>query len=143
RVIEVRDPQRIPFAELLESQQPAILKGVVKSWEIARRGTQSAAAAIDYLASFDSGRPVVGFTGAPEIGGRFFYNEDITGLNFESRRLPLADFLRRIEAYLDDEKPPSFYIGSTDVDLFLPGLENRNTLKVNDPKFDRNNTPLS
>jgi len=143
RVIEGLDPERIPFAELLESQQPAILKGVVKSWEIARRGTQSAAAAIDYLASFDSGRPVVGFTGAPEIGGRFFYNEDITGLNFESRRVPLAEFLRRIEAHLDDENPPSFYIGSTDVDLFLPGLQKENGLKLNDPMFDRNPPTMS
>jgi hypothetical protein len=138
RIIEGLDPERIPFAELLESQQPAILKGVVKDWEIARRGAQSAAAAIDYLASFDCGRPVVGFTGAPEIGGRFFYNEDLTGLNFESRRVPLTEFLRRIEAHLDDTSPPSFYIGSTDIDQFLPGLREGNSLKLNDPMFEGN-----
>src|SRR5437764_2298790 len=143
RVIEGLDPERIPFAELLESQQPAILKGVVKNWEIARRGTQSAAAAIDYLASFDSGRPVVGFTGAPEIGGRFFYNEDITGLNFESRRVPLTEFLRRIEARLDDDNPPSFYIGSTDIDQFLPGLKKENGLKLNNHMFDGNPPTVS
>ena len=56
REIEGLDPERIPFAELLESREPAILKGVVKDWEIGRRGAQSAAAAIDYLASFDGGR---------------------------------------------------------------------------------------
>jgi hypothetical protein len=84
---------------------------------------------IDYLASFDRGRPVVGYTGAPEIGGRFFYNDDMTGLNFEARRVPLTEFLRRIEAHLNDNDPPSFYIGSTDVDLFLPGLVEQNHLK--------------
>src|SRR3954453_21781041 len=106
RIIEGLDPEHIPFAELLESRQPAILKGVVKNWEVARRGAQSAAAAIEYLASFDCGRPVVGFSGAPQIGGRFFYNEDMTGLNCESRRVPLAEFLRRMEAHLEDDDPP-------------------------------------
>jgi cupin-like protein len=143
RIIEGLDPERIPFAELLESRQPAILKGVVKNWEIARIGGQSAAAAIDYLASFDCGRPVVGFTGEPEVGGRFFYNEDVTGLNFESRRVPLTEFLRRIEAHLNDDDPPSFYIGSADIDQFLPGLQKENGLKLNDPMFDRNPPTVS
>src|SRR5438105_10165099 len=101
REIDGLDPERIPFAELLESQQPAILKGIAKDWEIARRGAQSAVAAIEYLASFDAGRPVVGYTGAPEIDGRFFYNTDMTGLNFEAKRVPLSEFLRRLETHLN------------------------------------------
>ena len=143
REIEGLDPECIPYAELLESQQPAILKGVARDWEIARRGAQSATAAIDYIASFDGGRPVVGYTGAPEIDGRFFYNEDMTGLNFEARRVPLKEFLRRIEAHLDDGEPPSFYIGSTDIDLFLPGLRDGNALTLSDPMFEANPPTVS
>jgi hypothetical protein len=143
REIDGLDPQRIPFAELLESQQPAILKGVVKDWEIARRAAQSATAAIEYLASFDAARPVVGYTGPREIGGRFFYNDDMTGLNFEAKRVVLTEFLRRIEAHLDDSDPPSLYIGSTDVDLFLPGLRKENGLALTDPMFDRNPPTVS
>jgi|1186.fasta_scaffold52162_2 hypothetical protein len=143
RVIDGIDPGQIPFAELLESQQPAILKGVATDWEIARRGAQSAAAAIDYIASFDGGRPVVGYTGAPEIGGRFFYNADVTGLNFEARRVPLTEFLRGIEAHLNDNDPPSFYIGSTDLDQFLPGLAQANRLPLNDPMFEGNPPTVS
>ena len=143
RVIEGVDPGRIPFAELLEAQQPAVLKGVAGDWEMVRRGAQSAAAAIDYLASFDGGRPVVGYTGAPEIGGRFFYNDDMTGLNFEAKRVPLTEFLRRIEVHLNDCDPPSFYIGSTDVDLFLPGFAEQNRLTLSDPMFDGNRPIVS
>nr|NUR38195.1 cupin-like domain-containing protein [Sphingomonas sp.] len=143
REIEGLDPKRIPYADLLESQRPAILKGVAKDWEIACRGAQSATAAIDYLASFDAGRPVVGYTGAPEIGGRFFYNEDVTGLNFEARRVPLTEFLKRIEAHLNDNNPPSFYIGSTDVGLFLPGLAQENSLTLSDQMFDNNPPTVS
>jgi hypothetical protein len=143
RALEGLDPERIPYAELLDAQEPVILKGVASNWEIARRGAQSATAAIDYIASFDGGRPVVGYTGVPEIGGRFFYNADVTGLNFDARRVPLTEFLRRLETHLNDNDPPSFYIGSTDVDLFLPGLSQDNGLKLSDPMFDNNPPTVS
>jgi hypothetical protein len=143
REIEGLDPARIPYTELLEAQQPVILKGVASDWEITRRGVQSAAAAIDYVASFDGGRPVVGYTGPPEIGGRFFYNADLTGFNFEARRVPLTEFLRRIESHLNDNDPPSFYIGSTDIDLFLPGIGEQNRLCLRDPMFEGNPPTVS
>ena len=143
RVIEGLDPERIPYAELLERQEPAILKGIASQWEVTRRGAQSATAAIDYLISFDGGRPVVGYTGAPEIGGRFFYNADVTGLNFEARRVSLTDFLRLLEAHLNHNDPPSFYIGSTDIDLFLPGLSRENGLTLSDPMFELNPPTVS
>ena len=138
RVIEGVDPQHIPYAELLASETPTILKGVVRSWEIARRGSASAAEALAYVASFDGGRPVVGYTAAPEIGGRFFYNSDVTGLNFEAKRVPLTEFLQRIKASLDNPNAPAFYVGSTDVEQFLPGLAERNHLALGDPMFDGN-----
>ena len=73
RVLTGVDPDHIPYAELLAAETPTILKGVVSQWEIARRGAASADEAIDYLASFDGGRPIVGYTAAPEVEGRFFY----------------------------------------------------------------------
>jgi hypothetical protein len=138
RVIEGIDPARIPYAQLLESEQPAILKGVVRDWELARTGAESPASAMEYIAKFDGGRPVVGYTAAPEVGGRFFYNADVTGLDFEAKRVALGEFLDRIKAHLDDPEPPAFYIGSTDVDLFLPGLAAQNHLELGDPMFEGN-----
>jgi hypothetical protein len=138
RVIEGIDPARIPYAQLLESEQPAILKGVVGEWELARTGADDAASAMEYIAKFDGGRPVVGYTAAPEVGGRFFYNADVSGLNFEARRVALAEFLNRIKAHDDVPEPPAFYIGSTDLDLFLPGLAAQNHLELCDPMFEGN-----
>ncbi|WP_200888788.1 hypothetical protein, partial [Staphylococcus aureus] len=62
---------------------------------------ESDRAAIAYLASFDSGQPVVGFTGPPDIQGRFHYDPGLTGFNFEGARVGLSDFLARIRASLD------------------------------------------
>ena len=98
RVLEGVDPQRIPYAELLKAAEPTILKGVVAGWEIARVGAASATDAIEYLAKFDSGRPVVGYTAEPDVGGRFFYNADVTGLNFEAKRVGFTEFLGRLKS---------------------------------------------
>ena len=142
-VIEGIEPARIPYAELLRSERPAILKGVVRDWELARAGAESPANAIDNIAKFDGGRPVVGYTATPEVGGRFFYNSDVTGLNFEAKRVTLAEFLNLIKEHLDDPDPPAFYIGSTDVDMFLPGLAERNHLALSDRMFDGNPPTVS
>ena len=46
----------------------------------------------------------MGYTAAPDVGGRFFDNADVTGLNFEAKRVPLPEFLDRIKAHLDDPR---------------------------------------
>ena len=121
-------PDRIPLDELMAAQQPAVLKGVANDWPLVALGRESVEATIAYLKAFDGGRPIVGYTGAPEIGGRFFYNSDLTGLNFEAARAPLGEFLDRIAASLEDAEPPALYIGSTDLDLYLPGFRSENDL---------------
>ncbi len=125
-------PDAIPYAELLEAQQPAILKGVARDWPLVRTGLESPGAAIAYLKRFDGGRPVTVFTGAPEIAGRFFYNDAVTAMNFEAARLPLGEALDRAGG------APAIYIGSTDLDLYLPGLGAENRLTLNDPMFEAN-----
>jgi hypothetical protein len=138
QVIKGLDPAAIPYGELLSAQKPAILKGVARDWPLVQQGARSAADGISYLASFDGGRPVVGYTGSPEIGGRFFYNDDLTGLNFEAKRVPLPEFLAHIAEHLGDPDAPSFYIGSTDLDTYLPGLREQNRLPLDDPMFTAN-----
>jgi len=137
RAIHGVAPDRILFDDLMAAQQPAILKGIARDWPLVRRGLESPAAAIAYLLSFDGGKPVVAYRGAPEIGGRFFYDEALTGLNFEAGRVPLGEFLENVAAHLEDERPPSFYIGSTDVDTYLPGLRGENDLVLDHVMFER------
>lgn len=138
RPVEGVKADSIPFDTLMAAGQPAILKGVARDWPLVAQGLDSPAAAIAYLKSFDGGRPVVGYVGPPEIKGRFFYNAELTGLNFKASRVPLSDFLDRIAAHLDDESAPSFYIGSTDLDLYLPGLRQDNCLSLDHPMFAAN-----
>jgi len=138
RTIDGVSPDAIPFDALMAAQQPVILKGVVRAWPLAQAGLESRERAIAYLKDFYQGKPVVGFTGQPEIKGRFFYNEDATGMNFQAGRMLLDELLDRIEALPDDEHAPSFYVGSTDLDTYLPGLRTGNDLVLNHPMFDAN-----
>lgn len=142
-VIEGVAPGAIPYDRLMEAQQPAILKGVARDWPLVRAALASPADAVAYLGRFDGGRPIVGYVGAPEIGGRFFYDADVKGLNFSTERTALPDFLKRILAHAEDADPPSFYLGSTDVDHYLPGLRAENDLYLDHPMFAANAPTVS
>jgi hypothetical protein len=120
----------LPLVDLLAEQRPTIFRGMARDWPLVAAGRTSAAAAMAYLRRFDGGREVIGYTGAPGIDGRFFYNERVDGRNFEARRVKLGEYLGRIAAHLDDTAPPSFYIGSTDLDTYLPGLRTENDLRL-------------
>ena len=96
---------------LLEAQEPVILRGLAADWPLVAAGRRGAADAIAYLKRFDAGRPVVGYTGDPAIGGRFFYRDDLSSLNFDARRVGLSDYVDRIAAHLDDPAAPSLYLG--------------------------------
>jgi hypothetical protein len=138
----VATPGEIPFDAVLAGQTPMLFKGLARDWPIVRAGLQSPQAARDYIRSHDRGVGVVGYTGAPEIKGRFFYDETLTGLNFRAERAPLDDFLRRIEAVEGQAEAPSIYIGSTDLDAYFPSLKAENDLGLG-PEVFGPQTPMA
>ena len=142
KIIEGVTPDSIPFEELMQAGEPVLLKGLAGQWPLVSRGRQSAAAAIDYLGGFHNGRTVAAYLGSPEIRGRYFYNDDLSGLNFESRRLPLDEILGMLSQHLDEPEPPSIYVGSTTIDACLPGLRAHNDLHFAHPMFE-GNAPLA
>ena len=129
------EPDAVPFDELIEAQRPAVLEGLARDWPLVAHGREGPAPTVDYLKRFAGDRPVTGFTGPPEIGGRFHYNADLTGLNFSASRVPLGAFLDEILSHLDDAAPPAFYVGSTDLDIYLPGFRAENDLRLDHPTF--------
>jgi hypothetical protein len=139
RVIDGIARDAVPYDELMAAGQPVILKGLVSDWPLARTGSPIDAA--DYLKSFYQGLPVVAFIARPELGGRFSYTADVTQLDFESERGRLNEYLDIIIGLLAEDEAPTFYIGSTDVDTFLPGFRTANDLALNHAMF-ASNPPL-
>jgi len=128
-------PDAIPFDQLMAEQQPTILRGLARDWGLTVAGRKGPGAAIDYILRFYDGAPVAGYTGAPEMGGRYFYDDAVTGLNFARERVQLDEYLGRVRATLDEAHPSSFYVGSTDLDTYLPGFRRDNDLALNHPMF--------
>ena len=90
------DPQALPD-EVLRSTQPVVLRGLVarlarrpgRPASRRRRGSATCAGSIAM-------RPVDAMLGTPEIGGRFFYNDDLSALNFRHVRAKLDAVLDEI-----------------------------------------------
>ena len=62
--------------------------------------------------------------------GRFHYNDALDGFNFTAAREPLCDILDELTADAPSTDP--LYVGSTDLDIFLPGFAGANPLPLND-----------
>ncbi|MDY0957604.1 cupin-like domain-containing protein [Sphingomonas sp. CFBP8993] len=123
------------LAALVLRNEPVILRGYAANWPLVRAGLESARTAADYVLRFDRGRPVTGYVGEAAIEGRFHYDATATGLNFQAVTVPLCDFMAQV---LDGaEGSPALYMGSTDLDAYLPGLRDENALVPSDGLFAR------
>lgn len=122
---------RLPH-DVLASTEPLVLKGLVANWPLVQSGKQSAAAAIEYLRQFYDNATIGVFFGEPEIAGRVFYNEDMTGFNYRPVMLKLDEFLDKVQLHASDEKAPALYVGSTTVDTCLPGFRAENDIDFGD-----------
>ena len=125
------DPRALPDDVLL-STQPVVLKGLVEDWPLVRAGLESNQSAIAYIRKFYRDATVGALLGAPDIQGRFFYNEDLSGFNFKAVKLKLDVMLDEVERHKHAPQPPAIYVGSTTVDTCLPGLRNENDLGFGD-----------
>lgn len=137
KVIEttVASARDIPFDAVLQGQTPMIFKGLADEWPLVRKGLESPRAAMDYLLANDRGGRLLAYVGDPAIGGRFFYDDSRTAMNFRAERAGLDDILRRIEAGFVQAEAPSLYIGSTDMETFFPGLAAENDLGLTAETF--------
>jgi len=116
--------------DLLVSSEPVVIRGLAADWPAVEHGLDSPDAMIDYLREFDSGNVVTALLAPPEAEGRIFYNEDLSGFNFEYRRMALRDAVQQVRTHADSSSPPSLYVGSTNVDHWLPGFRERNDLPI-------------
>lgn len=118
--------------EVLLSSQPVVLRGLVADWPIVAAANRSTAQTIAYLKKFDSGRPLTAMEGGADIDGRIFYNDDFSGFNFDYRRMSLAQVFEKLVEYQGTDKPPMIYVGSTNIDNWLPGFRDENDLVLGD-----------
>ena len=130
-VREWRAPSPETFAnEILNCGQPAVLRDVVGHWPAVRAGRESPQAITRYLRAFDNGSSAHTMVAAPSVRGRFFYNEELNGLNFEVSQQPLALSMQKFIELLDVRDPPALYVGALPTPHALPGFTRDNSLPL-------------
>jgi len=115
--------QAIP-ADVLQSHQPVLLRSLVQHWPLVQAAQRSDAAFCDYLRGFGADTRLALWRGAPEIGGRFFYNDEFSGFNFQHEVHTFGALLDELLA----RTPDALYLGSTEIDRCFPGLRQHNDL---------------
>ncbi|NND56484.1 MAG: cupin-like domain-containing protein [Xanthomonadales bacterium] len=116
--------------DLLASDQPQVLRGLAADWPAVKHGLESADRIIDYLQEYDSNNVVTAMVAPPEAAGRIFYNQDMTAFNFKFRRVALREALQQIHSQINLPSSPTLYVGSTNVDHWLPGFREQNDLPI-------------
>jgi hypothetical protein len=125
REVEGVDARALPD-EVLESTRPLVLRGLGAGWPMVRASLDSQAAATAYLRRFYKDATVLVMSGEPAIGGRFFYNDDLSGFNYKMYRSRLDGVLGELTRFAGDTNASSMYVGSTTIDTVLPGFRAEN-----------------
>ncbi len=112
------------------AERPAVIRGIANDWPAvttAREGDEAIAA---YLAARDNGKPLTVLVGPPETGGRYFYSDNMRGVNFRSEKMPMRALVERLIALRDTADAPSLYAGSTPTPDSVTGFAAENPLSV-------------
>ena len=118
--------------EVIASARPAVLRGLVNAWPAVGAGRSSPAAVVEYLRRFDNGGLVDAIMTPPEIQGRVFYNEAMSGFNFVRNRLPIAAVAEQALRYEAFARAPAVAAQSALMRDCLPGFSAENTLSLLD-----------
>ncbi len=102
--------------------RPVILRGQVPHWPLVEAGRRSSEAFCDVLEAGANDAPVRYFEGAPSMGGRFFYSDDLLDFNFERREAPLRQFLGRLRQFETETGAPHLYAGAIPLPQHAPAL---------------------
>ena len=118
--------------EVFAAARPAVLRGLVSAWPAVAAGRRSPAELLEYLRRFDNGGLVDAIMTPPEVEGRVFYNEAMSGFNFVRNRLPISAIAEQVLRYGGFPRAPAVAAQSALIQDCLPGFANENALGVLD-----------
>ena len=119
--------------EILKQSRPAILRGVVSDWPVVSQARHSAASASAYVAGFDNGKLVDAIMTPPEVDGRIFYNDDMSGFNFLRNQVTVTSVLSQLARYANFASAPSVAVQSALMTECLPGFGEENQMRLLSP----------
>jgi hypothetical protein len=116
--------------EIMPAGQPVIMRGLVADWPILAASTESTDALAAYLKKFESGSKLNTMITRPHEKGRYFYNADMTGFNFEKREIGLSTIIDKLLEIAGDKEPMGIYAGSAEARDATPGFDIENPMPL-------------
>jgi len=118
--------------EVVQRNEPAVLRGLVDRWPATVAARESSEAIRSYLSRLDRGARVRTFVGDAAMGGRFFYSPNFDAFNFGIAEAPFSQLL---SVLADNSDGRYIYMGSTHTSEILPGFEQENPLHLVEGKL--------
>ena len=118
--------------EVASGHVPVLLRGQVADWRAVEKAKAGDRAIAEYLAGFGGGKPLEVLIGPPEIGGRFFYSDDLRGFNFQRQHVPLPQLMGQLLKLAEQqaEAPHAIYANAAAAPEHLPGWREANPLDL-------------
>lgn len=129
------DEQAGPFdKELLDAirarGRPAVLRGLVDDWPLVAEARRGDGAVVAYLSREPSSHAVRAIMAPPSAGGRFFYNSELSGFNFQSGQGRLETLLQDLLTAAEVTDPPAMAVQSEVLRSLLPHVARENRLTL-------------
>lgn len=114
------------FEDIAPEQQPVVIRDFARHWPLvvaAKKAPQDFAA---YLLRFYTGKKARIFVAPPAANKRFYYNDDMTNVNYISGEERVDLFLGRLLELIDREIYPAISMQNSLPSEILPGLSEEN-----------------
>jgi hypothetical protein len=108
--------------EIVPKGEPAVFRGLVADWPLVRAEPDGPEALAGMLRFAATDEPFQAWFAPPEVEGRFNYNSDFSGFNFERRLATLDQLLDLLLRQIGKDKPYCMYAGGIPIRKHLPAL---------------------
>ncbi|MDN4502577.1 cupin-like domain-containing protein [Alteromonadaceae bacterium BrNp21-10] len=114
------------FEEIAPAQKPVVIRGFAKNWPLVAAAKHSPKDFVTYLNQFYTGKKTKMVVAPPAANKRFYYNDDMTDVNYVSGEERVDLFLGRLLELMDREVYPAISMQNTLTSEILPGLVSKN-----------------
>lgn len=114
------------FNEVALNQQPIVIRNFANHWPLVKAAKQAPKDFCSYLGKFYNGKKTKMVVAPPSENKRFYYNDDMTDVNFLSGEERLDLFLGRLLELVERDVYPAISMQGTRINEILPGLIDEN-----------------
>jgi hypothetical protein len=119
-------------AEIVPAARPALLRGLAADWPAVAAGRESVDAFAAWLRGRASDTAGEAWFAGPEIGGRFDFNEDLSGFNHERKLATIDQLLDLLLRQRGAAEPWGIYAGALPLARHVPGFAADNPMPLLD-----------